>query len=148
MDTLTIDTGVRRVLVNNDPTRVIEFNPNDILFAQKYYRCMRAFQEREAAYKARAAQLQADNTLGEDGVPLNAGERIDLLKELCDFTREQIDLVFGAGTSQTAFGDSYAVTAFSQFFNGMRKYITPARNAHIEKYINPVQTKRKAHRAR
>ena len=37
MDSIRIDTGLKRIAINEDPNRIIEFNPKDLLFAEKFY---------------------------------------------------------------------------------------------------------------
>jgi len=37
MDNLRIDTGIKKILINDGP-EFIEFNPSDVIFAEKFYK--------------------------------------------------------------------------------------------------------------
>src|SRR5690554_1044760 len=51
---LTIRTGIR-LLVNDDPARVIAFDPDDVQFAERFYGLYRAMFGDVKRYEARAA---------------------------------------------------------------------------------------------
>jgi hypothetical protein len=55
--------------------------------------------------------------------------------------REQIDYAFGAGSSQIVFGDtvSYDFGIYSQFLDGIKPLIEPARRSALGKYIPPAE---------
>lgn len=131
---LKIDAGNIRLAINDDPDRIIEFDPNDVLFVEKFYRLIKEFDDKRRGYLTRAEKLEANDEKDETGLLKNAGDRLDLLKEVCKFMREQIDEVFGEGTSQAAFGDAYNIEMIQQFFEGITPYIEKARAEKIKKY--------------
>ena len=104
MDNLRIDSGLKRIMINDDPNRFIEFNPNDVLFAEKFYALIKVFEEQEVKFQERIEQIQKNEEKDAYGIPVNTQETLDFVVEVCNFLREQIDKVFGAGTSQTVFG--------------------------------------------
>jgi hypothetical protein len=132
MDSITITTGVKRVCINGDETRVIEFNPSDVVFAERFYELMAAFKAKEADYLARSRAL---DEAGDEQAP----EALALLREVCEFLRAQIDRLFGAGTSQKAFGDTLEFAVFEQFFEGMTPFIQADRARKVERYARPKQ---------
>ena len=136
MDSLQINSSVKRLAINDDPTRIISFDPGDVTFAERFYALMREFQTRMAEYQARASELEADQAVDLNGIPINAAERIAVTREACMYIRERIDYLFGTGTSQTAFGDALSMDAFEQFFTGITPFISAAREEKILKYAN------------
>lgn len=136
METLQITTGEKRIAINGDESRVIAFNPNDVLFAEKFYRLINDFQSKLTEYQTRNDALDSGSELDPDGIPVNMPERLELLKEACTYIREKIDMLFGAGTSQKAFGDALELDMFSQFFSGMTPFISSVRNEKVAKYVN------------
>ncbi len=140
---LTIDTGVIRLAINGDESRVIAFNPNDALFAEKFYKMLGTLQTRFTEYQIKADIVEAIQETDANGIPLNTGERIELMKEVCVFAREQIDELFGAGTSQTAFEDALSIEAIIQFFEGVKPFVQNARADKVAKYTNKTYQKRK-----
>jgi hypothetical protein len=143
MDSIRIDTGVKRIAINGDPTRVIEFNPKDVLFAEKYYQMVGEFQNKQEDYSTRAEVLEADAEVDEIGLPLNTQERLALFREICDWTKEKIDQVFGAGTSEKAFGEALNFDMFVQFFEGVKPFIEEARSEKVQKYSKVVADRKK-----
>ena len=73
---------------------------------------------------------------------MNAGERIKLIREICEWTREKIDAVFGKGTAQAAFGDSMSLDMFGQFFEGVTPYIEKERSKKISQYSKVVKDRK------
>lgn len=140
---LSIDTGVIRLAINGDELRVIAFNPNDALFAEKFYKMLGTLQTRFTEYQIKADIVEAIQETDANGIPLNTGERIELMKEVCIFARGQIDELFGAGTSQTAFEDALSIEAIIQFFEGVKPFVQSARADKVAKYTNKTYQKRK-----
>lgn len=136
MDSLIISTGEKRIAINGDQSRVIAFTPSDVVFAEKFYRLIGDFEEKFAAFQEQGKQLDADNAEDENGLPVNMAARIDLAKNACAYMREQIDSLFGSGTSDKAFGDVYSLGAIEQFFSGITPFIQTARVEKIAKYTN------------
>jgi hypothetical protein len=48
--------------------------------------------------------------------------------------RDEVDAVFGDGTSQMVFGGAYTLDVFEQFFNGIIPYVEKARANKVKKY--------------
>lgn len=136
METLTINSGEKRIAINGDESRVIVFSPHDVLFAEKFYRILGDFRTKADEYQRRHDELASQAELDADGTPLNMSERLDLLREVCVYIRERIDGVFGMDTSQKAFGDAFEIEMINQFFDGMAKHISPVRNEKVARYVN------------
>ncbi|MBW7573917.1 hypothetical protein [Caproiciproducens faecalis] len=134
MDSLRIDTGEVRLCINDDPSRVIAFNPTDISFAERFYGLLGEFEAKEKEYQEKAKALQRDTSVNEMGIPKNFGASLSLLRETSDFLREKIDTVFGVGTSQAAFGDANTLDMFEQFFTGITPFVQKAREKQVGKY--------------
>lgn len=134
MDSLRIDTGVIRLSINDDESRVIEFNPEDVVFVEKFYRLIKSFEEKEVEYRTRSEEIEKETGLDSYGMPVNTTKRIELMNDLCDYMRGQIDGVFGDGTSQTVFGDTKTLNMFEQFYDGLMPFINKARAKKMDKY--------------
>src|SRR5690348_3582098 len=119
-NTLEITTAGKRIPIVRDGENVgvLAFNPDDVVFAEKFYRLYGELQQRFAEYQDRAVALESDGETDLNDLPVNLGERIALAKEACTFAYAQIDILFGAGTSAMVFGDTFLVTAIEQFLRG------------------------------
>lgn len=147
LNSITVDTGVRRLTINNDPERVIVFNPTDLNFVERFYSLVNEFEAKLVEYRGRAEEVESHTDTDSHGIPLNTPDRLQLMRETCEFIRSKIDELFGDGTSQVVFGSAMALDAFAQFFTGITPYITSARNQRMEKYIQrPTAGKRRAQR--
>jgi hypothetical protein len=142
-DSIHIDTGTKRILVNDDPARVIRFNPSDVVFAEKFYRLISDFQSKQQEYQARAKDLDARaHEQDENGVPVTVGAGLAFLREVCEYLRQKIDDLFGAGTAQAAFEDAMTLEMFEDFFVGITPFIQKARADKTRRYLNDKHTGR------
>jgi hypothetical protein len=131
-DSLRID-GARRVLINDGPT-YIEFDPSDVLFAERFYALMGELDTEQEKFTTRLRELDADGGNGKDGMPSNMPARLQVMREACDFFRGKIDQLFGEGTSQAVFGDSRSMMQIRQFFQGLTTFIGEDRTKRVAKY--------------
>jgi hypothetical protein len=134
MDSIRIDTGLKRIAINDDPLRVIEFNPEDTAFAERFYQLLGKFEAKLKDYQARAETLDTQD-VDEHGIPKNMSEHLALQREACEFMRGQIDALFGPETSAKAFGDTLNLFAFAQFFEGITPFIQATRTDKMAKYL-------------
>ena len=147
MDSIRIDTGIKRIQINDGPN-FIEFDPTDVAFADKFYKLIKDFDGKQADYQSRAKAISDDKELDSNGRPANIPAGLEMIREMCTFMRDGIDGVFGSGTSQTVFGDAMPLDLgmFTQFFHGITPFIQTARADKMNKYITPpVAAKRKKH---
>lgn len=143
MDSLQIDVGEKRIAINGDESRLLIFNPSDTLFVERFYKLISEFENKLTDYQNRSIALEADTTKNGNNIPANMGARLELIKEACEYSRESIDKVFGAGTSQTVFGDTLSLDAVQQFFAGITPFISVARAEKVAKYTNAKPKRRK-----
>ncbi len=140
MDSIQINNGLKRIAVNGDENRVIEFNPEDIVFVEKFYGLIKEFEQKEVEFRQRADEINAVEGVDEYGIPVNTAENIKLVIDLCQYLRVQIDKVFGTGTSQKAFGDANTLNMFEQFFEGITPFIQGARSNKVNQYRKASKT--------
>lgn len=146
MDSIRIESSKKRIAINDDPQRVIEFDPQDILFAERFYQLYGEMQGKLAEFEARENELRAQSEPDENGIPRNIESLIGHYREICDYLRDRIDRVFGVGTSQTVFGEARSVDMIIQFLDGLTPFIQGARSATLKKY-SPVQNDGKVMKA-
>lgn len=134
MESLKISSGTIRIAINDDPEKVIEFDPNDVLFAERFYSIYKEVEAKQAEYLKRSKELDAQVDLDENGIPANAEEGIAFLREACEYMRSKIDYLFGPDASQKAFGDALSLDMIAQFFEGMTPFVEKARREKLVKY--------------
>lgn len=131
---IQINTAEVRILVNDDPNRVIAFNPEDIDFIDAFYDLIGEFDVKIEEFKQRELILQKNKAVDKYGIPVSKKEEIKLTKDLCAYLREKIDALFGLGTADTAFGKVNTPDMFVQFFDGITPFIQHAREKKVQKY--------------
>lgn len=135
MDTIKVGKQTLKIAINDDPSRVIEFNPNDILFVEKFYGLMRDFESKEQSYLERAEQLDENQMMDKSGVPANLDERLAYLREVCEFVHAGIDRVFGDGASKKIFQGQLDLSMIAEFFEGITPLIQKTRSDKINQHI-------------
>lgn len=131
---ISIDTGELRITINDDPDRVLVFNPKDVVFAEKFFNLVGDFKEQLEMYKSRMVEIELVDEKDDNGLPVNASDRLDVLKETCRYVNTQIDVLFGEGTSTMLFGSVLNLEVFTQFFNGLIPFVEKARKEKVQKY--------------
>lgn len=134
MDSIRCNDGKIKLMVNDDPDRVIAFDPDDVYFLDKLYCLMGDMEKKKAEFAEAEKELNKETAVDGYGIPVNMRQKLKLLKDICLFFREQIDQIFGEGTSQTVFGDSNSLDMFEQFFAGITPYIQKNREEKLAKY--------------
>jgi hypothetical protein len=133
---INIDKGVTHIPVTRDGESVgaISFNANSIEFAEGFYTLLKSFDGRMSEFEKKAIKLDGVTKVDEFGFPINTKEKLQLIKETCEYMREEIDKLFGENTCSVVFGDSNTLDMFSQFFEGVIPYFEKSRSLKIAKY--------------
>ena len=148
MDTLVLSSNTKKIAITRDgeETGVLKFDPSDVIFAEKFYNLIAEFQAKAKEYEPKAMALDGNTATDANGLPVNFGERIALLRDVCEYIRARIDHLFGIGTSQAAFGDVYDTDLIVQFLDGLKPFFQKTRAAKIEKYTTEASAKRNKHK--
>lgn len=137
MDVLRIDTGAKKIQINDGP-EFIEFNPTEVNWGRRYEKLRMDVKYRMEEMSAKIAELEAHEIVDDTSTI----EEISALRDsVCLFVREKIDILFGSGTSQKVFGDLMSEFAIAQFLEGITPYIQAGRETLVAKYL-PKEKKR------
>lgn len=136
---MKVDTSIK-IPVERDGEEVgaIRVDPSDMVFAERMYDLIGEMETMQADFEKRSAALDGD-TMDKYGIPVNARERLRLMREVCEAMHGKIDAVFGAGTSEMVFGATRSLEAIEQFFDGIAPYLEEAQAERIKKYTNRAQ---------
>lgn len=124
---IRIDAGEVTLLVNDDTSRVIKFNPEDILFVERFYELLGGFEGVQKKFQDKLDAIP-------DNEESTAPKVIEVIEEACDYLMEQIDSVFGAGTSEAAFAGAKSLSQIEQFFLAIAPYVKAKRQDKVTKY--------------
>lgn len=97
MQNLNFDDGYKEFSINNDPNRVIRFNPADFGIIE---RINKAYEEIDKA------TIDTDIELKANGEPMKLiGQAAEVVKAMNDTIRNQIDYIFNSPVSDIVFGN-------------------------------------------
>lgn len=133
-----------KLTINNDPERVIHFDPSRVEFAEGFYGLLQKLDQMEKDYLAKMTELEKEKDVDVYGVPVNEGKKLTLLRALCDELKAETDKIFGPGTSETVFRGASSLAMFEDFFNGLAPYVQKARADKIQKHTGNRAQRRAA----
>jgi hypothetical protein len=143
MDTLRIDTGHKKVQINDGP-EFIEFNPTEVNWGRRFERLRSDVKTRMDEMSAKIAGIEKRAQELNEETPAMIEEVNNLRDEVCVFIREKIDILFGTGTSQKVFGDLMSEYAIASFLEGIAPFIQSGREQMVTKYL--PKNNRKKHK--
>jgi hypothetical protein len=136
---ITIDTGVKRVLVENKngKTHELVFNPSDVVFVEKLHQLYSNANEKVKALDKFSKKLD-EPELDKNGIPIDTSNFSTKTREINEWFRGELDYLLGDGTSQAIYGDAilYGETfgAYTDLLVQLMAFVAPVRDAKTEKY--------------
>lgn len=116
-------SNVIRLLINNDKNKVIEFDPEDSSFANRYYTMIANFDQKKDEFIKKAAEIDKIDEVNSFGIQVKTIEENKLIVEMFGYMCEQIDYVFGKGTSEMVFGNVAKLELIDQFLSGITEHV-------------------------
>jgi hypothetical protein len=155
VDTINIVTGKKKIAIKRDGIEagVVEFNPYDVVFREKYYNLLRELNENSDEIKEilkKAKKIDDNKEVDDNGIRKNIPEEFDLTKEVNRLFCEKIDNLFGSGTSEIIRGEfeptleqyKNAPSIYQQFFTAIKPYFEEAAKNAVQKYTSVAGEKR------
>lgn len=141
MESIKIQSGTIKLAINEDPDRIVSFNPTSVSFVEKLQSLMSEVNKKEAIL---SEKLKNANEIEEDNRRIK--DTLSVYKEMLDFTSTSIDNVFGKGTSDVVLNGEDDLDLLFQFLEGASLYVQEVRSRAVQKYIPQAHAKRKKHK--
>ncbi len=146
MQNINIDDGYKEFSINNDPDRVVRFNPGDVGILERINTAYKEINK----YKD---NMPEDIQLDVQGDAVSELEQASaVVSEFRRFICEQIDYIFNSSVSEVVFGNQSPLSSikgvplYERFLNAVipviQKEIAAERKASMErmnKYISQVK---------
>jgi len=138
-------TGMLKVAIDGDETRIISFNPHDRLLRNRALQFIHdSFQDSKTTEKD-IKELTSVEGKDEIGFPINASEILEYERGVSNSLREKVDGVFGAGSADKLFGmGGFDENVLVRFMNYVIEKVNAVSTVKIEEKLgHPVRTRSK-----
>ena len=149
MQSLRFDDGFREFMINDDPNRVIRFNPAD-------YGILERFNTARKQILSEMEKIQGDIDINPDGTPNVAEDELkeaaQMLGQVRKLICDQVDYIFGSPVSESAFGTQSPLSSvkglplFEKFIKAVQPFIEKevkaeqlASQKRVNKYTKQVK---------
>jgi len=149
MQSIRFDDGYKEFMINDDPDRVIRFNPAD-------YGIIERFNTARKVILIEMEKIQGDIDINPDGTPNVAEDELGEAAELLSKTRklicDQVDYIFGSPVAEIVFGNQSPLSSvkgiplFERFIRAAQPFIEKevkteqeASQKRINKYTKQVK---------
>lgn len=136
---LNFDTGNITVHIQGDPNRPLTFNPKDYNIAARFFDLVKNAEEKQKEF------LEKAKAVDESG---DTGETVELLKEMDNYFRGELDTVFGEGAAKIIFEDinvattaSNGDTVLANFLMALYPYFKDASESKVKSIIQDHKPK-------
>lgn len=146
MQNINFNDGYKELSINNDPNRVIRFNPSDYGLLERFH-------------DARKTMVDAISTIGKNIEIKTNGEAADsledatlIIKDINNVINEQMNYIFNADVAQVVFGKQSPISTikgkylFERFLDAVAPYMEKeikaeqeASQKRINKYTKQVK---------
>lgn len=144
MESLRLNTKRIEIMIDDDPKRVVKFNPDDVHLRARIYNLAKEAKRKQDDMQAQLTELETME--GEDslGLPLKIETAMKLTVDIADFFMTEIDVAFGDGTSGVVFADGFDFESMVVFLEYVLSKFEKASGEKINQRLATSTGKKKA----
>lgn len=130
-----------KIAIDGDESKVIEFNPNDMLLRNRITEFMVSAQTKQDEMVEKAKSLETDEDPAEGKLPSNIKDVLAFNQEIADYFIGELDDIFSAGASAKLFGErSFDPDLMASFMTYVMERINIVSQSKIEQKLGrPVK---------
>lgn len=132
MSGIVFNEGIKEFEINNDPNRILRFNPSDVGLVDRYYTCIEKMKEE--------LKNVDDIKIDENGDPMDSFEEsAKTIHHVNDVLRSNFDEVFYEGAADVVFGKQNPLafaggqTIYENFMEALKGILEPEIEKEREK---------------
>lgn len=144
MESLRLNTKRVEIMIDDDPKRVVRFNPDDVHLRARIYTLAKEAKRKQDAMQAQLTELETMEGEDELGLPLKIESAMKLTVDIADFFMSEIDNVFGEGTSLIVFTDGFDFESMVVFLEYVLNKFESVSTEKIEQRLSKGTAKKKA----
>lgn len=128
--------NIVKIAIDGDESKVIEFNPNDMLLRNRITEFMVNVQTKQDEMTKKAEALDAGEQPADGALPANIKDVLAFNQEVADYFIGELDDIFGKGASAKLFGErSFDPDLMASFMAYVMEKIGNVSNAKIEQKL-------------
>lgn len=128
--------NIVKIAIDGDESKVIEFNPNDMLLRNRITEFMVNVQTKQDEMTKKAEALDAGEQPADGALPANIKDVLAFNQEVADYFIGELDDIFGRGASAKLFGErSFDPDLMASFMAYVMDKIGKVSNAKIEQKL-------------
>lgn len=132
----SFNRNIVKIAIDGDESKVIEFNPNDMLLRNRITEFMVNVQTKQDEMTKKAEALDAGEQPADGALPANIKDVLDFNQEVADYFIGELDDIFGKGASAKLFGErSFDPDLMASFMAYVMEKIGNVSNAKIEQKL-------------
>lgn len=131
-----------RVTIDDDPERVITFNPNDAGLRARILKLSKSIYRKQKEVEKKFKELKKMEGVDEDGLPLNTEPMMKLVLDFSEYMKQEIDVAMGAGTSQKVFEGGFDFDTAVTFLEFVLNQCNLVSKQKVEARLNKPKNKK------
>lgn len=135
MESLNIETSKKRLCLNGDESKVIEFNPEDLDTRKKFFDASKEIFQKQREYDIAVKEIESE----EDDMK-KTEKAFELEQNLYNLMKSIIDDIFGNGTSDMITDGKSNIFSLVNFIIAITPYFRAVTDKQKNKYTNNLKS--------
>lgn len=135
MESLNIETSKKRLCLNGDESKVIEFNPEDLDTRKKFFDASKEIFQKQREYDIAVKEIESE----QDDMK-KTEKAFELEQNLYNLMKNIIDDIFGNGTSDMITDGKSNIFSLVNFIIAITPYFRAVTDKQKNKYTNNLKS--------
>lgn len=135
MESLNIETSKKRLCLNGDESKVIEFNPEDLDTRKKFFDASKEIFQKQREYDIAVKEIESE----QDDMK-KTEKAFELEQNLYNLMKNIIDDIFGNGTSDMITDGKTNIFSLVNFIIAITPYFRAVTDKQKNKYTNNLKS--------
>lgn len=135
MESLNIETSKKRLCLNGDESKVIEFNPEDLDTRKKFFDASKEIFQKQREYDIAVKEIESE----QDDMK-KTEKAFELEQNLYNLMKSIIDDIFGNGTSDMITDGKSNIFSLVNFIIAITPYFRAVTDKQKNKYTNNLKS--------
>lgn len=135
MESLNIETSKKRLCLNGDESKIIEFNPEDLDTRKKFFDASKEIFQKQREYDIAVKEIESE----QDDMK-KTEKAFELEQNLYNLMKSIVDDIFGNGTSDMITDGKSNIFSLVNFIIAITPYFRAVTDKQKNKYTNNLKS--------